>query len=60
MVIKTEQGFSAEVQKELEQIYNQTATTYGFTGQLSFASYTAPAKSSYTDISKILGDGIVI
>jgi hypothetical protein len=59
VVLKTEKTVDDEFMKELSRIYNDTAIAYGFNGSLTFAPFTT-ATPLYTDISKILGDGIVI
>lgn len=59
IVLKTENTVDDEFMKELTAIFNETATAYNFTGSLTFAPFTTPTPI-YTDISKILGDGIVI
>ncbi len=59
VVLKTENPVDDSFMDELTGIFNETAIAYGFTGTLSFARYGG-GTPLYTDISKILGDGIVI
>lgn len=59
VVLKTEKPVDDEFMNELKGIYTDIAMAYGFAGELSFAQFTA-STPIYTDVSKILGDGIVI
>lgn len=59
IVLKTEKPVDDSFINELSAIYNDIATAYGFAGSISFAPFSGPT-TVYTDISKILGDGIVI
>jgi hypothetical protein len=59
VVLKTEKNVDAGFIAELTRIYNDTAIAYGFNGTLTFAPFVT-STPLYTDISKILGDGIII
>jgi hypothetical protein len=59
IILKTEKPVDEGFMQELSAIFNETALAYNFNGSLTFAPFTAPSPL-YTDISKILGDGIII
>ncbi len=59
VVLKTEKDVDDAFKAELINIFNETATAYNFNGSLNFMPFTT-ATPLYTDVSKILGDGIVI
>jgi hypothetical protein len=59
IVLKTENPVSEEFMNELGAIFNDTALAYGINGTITFAPFTT-ATPLYTDVSKILGDGIII
>jgi hypothetical protein len=61
MVLKTENEISPEIEADINRIFNETAVAYGFNGTISFLPFTSQNQTPvYADISKILGDGIVI
>ncbi len=60
LIIKTDNEISDQFKNELEQAYKATASAYGFSGTLTFSQFNGSAMPVYADISKILGDGIVI
>lgn len=61
MMLKTENEINPEIEAEIINIFNETATAYGFSGAISFMPFNVSNPAPvYADISKILGDGIVI